>query len=110
MLTRSSLPRAEGDLYSKVRQMLTQPGLIRGSLVEMGRTCGKRGCACYEDKERRHRGLYLSANVGGKRSMIYVPQPWETRVRQWVEHYGRIRETLEKLSLACIRRLKARKE
>lgn len=110
MLTRSSLAAAERQLYSKLHQILARPGLIRGSLVEMGRTCGKPSCQCARDKSHRHRALYVAANVNGKRRMIYVPRTWEPAVREWVERYGEIRDALEKLSQACLKRLLSRKE
>lgn len=110
MLTRASLSAAERVLYSRLHHILTRPGLLRGSLVTMGRTCGKRSCACYRDKSRRHQALYLAANVGGKRRMIYVPAAWKDRVREWVDRHVEIREVLEKISRACLRRLKSRGE
>ena len=110
MLSRQSLPAAERLLYSKVRQILGQPGLILGSLVVMRRKCGKESCGCSRNPRRRHRSLYLATNVEGQRRMIYIPQEWEDRIREWVDRYAAIRETLEQLSLACIRRLKSREE
>jgi len=110
MLTRNSLSPAERRLFSELHQILTRPGLIRGSLVEMGRTCGTKGCRCKRGSAQRHRALYVAVNVEGKRRMLYVPQKWEDRVREWVDRYGQVRSVLEHLSLACIRRLQARKE
>ena len=110
MLSPSSLPAAERQLYSKVRQILGQPGLIRGSLVLMRRKCGKESCCCGTNLRRRHRSLYLAVNVEGKRRLMYIPAAWEERVREWVDRYAAVREALERLSSACIRRLKAREE
>ena len=108
MLTTSSLPDAERRLYSELRQMLTRPGLLRGSLVDSRRKCGKAGCRCRTDPRRRHRSLYLGLTTGGKTRMIYVPPEWEARVREWLDRYHQIREVLERLSEACVRRLKDR--
>ena len=110
MLTRTSLSAGERRRVSALHQILSRPGLIRGSLVEMGRTCGGKGCRCRRSATLRHRALYVAVNVEGKRRMLYVPQEWEDRVRQWVDRYGQVRDVLEQLSLACIRRLQARKE
>jgi len=110
MLTRALLPPAERQQYSRLRQILDRPGLIRGSLVTMGRTCGKESCRCAEAKSKRHRALYVAVNVDGKRRMIYVPAAWEGRIREWVDRYGQIRTALEKLSRRCIRRLQSREE
>lgn len=110
MLTRSSLSAAERRLLSQLHQILTRPGLIRGSLVEMGRTCGTKGCRCQRSSAQRHRALYVAVNVQGKRRMLYVPREWEDRVREWVDRHGQVRGVVEELSLACIRRLQARRE
>lgn len=40
--------------------------------------------------------------------MIYVPPAWEERVREWVDRYAQVREVLEQLSLACLKRLQSR--
>jgi hypothetical protein len=103
-----SLPASERHLYSRLRQILTQPGLLRGNLVIMQRTCGKPTCRCTKSKENRHRSLYLSMSVAGKRRMVYVPPDWENEVRDWVNRYGQVREVLEKLSAACLLRLEKR--
>ena|SRR2546422_2880832 len=108
MLSAQSMPPGERDLYSKLRQVLTHPGLLRGNLVEMRRRCGKKNCACWKDSAARHRSLYLGISLNGKRRMIYIPPDWEEQVREWVERYSQVREVLEKLSLACIKRLEKR--
>ena len=109
MLTRTSLSPAERQLYSTLHQVLSRPGLLRGSLVEMRRTCGKEGCRCQKDRRHRHRSLYLGLKLKGRQHMVYVPKDWEDRVREWVDRHREIRDVLEKLSLACIKRLQARK-
>lgn len=110
MIARGSLTASERHAYSTVRRILSRPGLIRGSLVMMGRTCGKASCRCARSAKHRHRALYVAVNDGGRRRMIYVPAAWETRVREWVGRYGEIREILDTLSAACVERLRNRKE
>jgi hypothetical protein len=108
MLTLTSLSPAERKLYSALHQILRSPGLLRGSLVEMRRSCGKKACRCQKDRRQRHRSLYLGLKLKGKQHMVYVPRDWEDRVREWVDRYQEIRDVLEKLSLACIKRLQTR--
>jgi hypothetical protein len=50
----------------------------------------------------------LGLKLKGKQHMVYVPRDWEDRVREWVDRYQEIRDVLEKLSLACIKRLQTR--
>ena len=110
MLTRASLAPAERQLYSKLRHILDRPGFIRGSLVSMGRTCGKESCPCGKAKSQRYPALYVAVKVKGKRRRIYVPAAWEERIREWVDRYGEIRGVLEKLSILCIQRFQSREE
>jgi len=42
--------------------------------------------------------------------MIYIPAPWEGRVRQWTQRYARLRQVLEQLSRASLSRLERREE
>lgn len=110
MPSRLSLSAAERALYSKLRRLLNEPGLLRGNLVEMRRSCGKKNCACQTDPDCRHRSLYLGVSVNGKRRMIYIPPEWEERVGQWTSRYSELREALEQISLKSLGRLEKRKE
>ena len=110
MRSRTGFTTTERALASKLRQLLREPALIRGSLVEMRRPCGKATCACATDPARRHRSLYLGVSVRGKRRMLYIPSAWERRVREWTEHYAEIREVLEELSRQYVQRLERRAE
>jgi len=76
----------------------------------MRRTCGKEGCRCRKGRRQRHGSLYLGLKLKGKQHMVYVPRDWEDRVREWVGRHHEIRDVLEKLSLAWLQRLQARKE
>lgn len=109
-MSRTSLSPMERKLYSKLRTLLNEPGLIRGSLVEMKRVCGKKSCQCSSDPDRKHRSLYLGLRIDGKQRMIYVPAEWEDRVREWTNRYSEMREVLEQLSLKSLERLKNRQE
>jgi hypothetical protein len=107
---RPALPARERALYSQLRQLLNEPGLLRGNLVEMRRPCGKRTCGCSQDAARRHRSLYLALSLNGKRRMLYIPPAWEARVQQWTQRYAEVRAVLERLSLASLARLERREE
>ena len=110
MPPRAALPKSERELYSKLRQLLNEPGLLRGNLVEMKRRCGKQSCRCRTEEDARHRALCLGISVNGKYRMVYVPAGWEARVRQWTQRYARLRQLLEQISLKTLERLEQRKE
>ncbi len=98
MPSRMGFTATERALYSQLRRLLSQPGLVRGNLVEMRRHCGKAGCGCQTDVARRHRSLYLALSLEGKRRMLYIPPAWEGRVRQWTARYGEVRAVLERIT------------
>lgn len=110
MRSRTGFTAKERALYSQLRQLLNEPGLVRGSLVEMRRQCGKAACACATDPARRHRSLYLGLSLRGQRRMLYIPPAWEGRVRQWVGRYAAVREVLGRISHEYVQRLERRVE
>jgi hypothetical protein len=93
-----------------LHQLLNQQGLMRGNLVEMRRSCGKKTCKCQSDPEAKHRSLYLGVSIEGKHRMIYIPANWEERVREWTTRYSELRDLLEQISLRSIQRLESRKD
>jgi hypothetical protein len=109
MLPRTALAMKHRALYSRLRLLLKEPGLIRGNLVEMRRHCGKKSRRCQNELEARHRSLYLGLSLNGKHRMIYIPGEWEARVQEWVGRYGEVRELLEQISLGFLDRLEKRK-
>jgi hypothetical protein len=110
MTARTALSPSERRAYSRLRQLLGEPGVLRGTLVEMHRRCGKPTCRCARDAEARHRALILCVTLDGKRTSVYVPLDWETRVREWVERYGEMRDLVDQLSRSCLTRLRKRQE
>jgi len=108
MPSRLGFTATERALYSTLRRLLSQPGLLRGNLVEMRRHCGKAGCGCQTDVARRHRSLYLALSLEGKRRMLYIPSAWEARVRQWTARYGEVRAVLERIARQRLQQVERR--
>lgn len=80
---------------------------MRGSLVERTRRCGKSNCACATDAKARHGGLYLSVHLDGRTQAVPLRAADVDRVRDAVERYQRLWQTLTKLTeceLADLRR------
>lgn len=102
------LSEQERRLYTRVRELLREPGLLRGNLVEIKRQCGKRSCRC-QHPDARHRALCLGFSLNGKHRTVYIPAAWEEPVRQWVGRHAEVRDLLEQLSLLFLERLQNRK-
>ncbi len=94
----------ERRLYSRLRELLREPGLLRGNLVEMNRQCGKKTCRC-QQSDSKHRALCLGFRLNGKHRTVYIPAAWEDPVRQWVHCHSEVRDLLEQLSLLFLDRL-----
>jgi hypothetical protein len=103
MLHRSHLSTKERDARSKLRQQLGNQPLLRGSLVEMARVCGKPGCCC--ESGQKHVSLYLAIRRGSKRTMIYIPPALEPKARQAVQNWQGIDQLLELVSQETLERL-----
>lgn len=74
------------------------PGLVlRGSLVERYRRCGKPGCRCARAGERGHGPAhYLTVTVAtGTTVTVYVPERNVGSVDRCIENYRRARAILE---------------
>lgn len=98
----------ERDARSQAVQRVADQALLRGSLVHMERTCGKKGCRC--QRGEKHPALYLAIRLGDQRKMIYVPRDLEETVRRWVETGQEVDGLLDAISQQCLQTLLARKK
>jgi hypothetical protein len=81
-----------------VRQLPPLKGVLRGSLIERFKRCGKPGCKCAEGPGHGPK-YYLSVSRTGLRpQMDYVPQESHAQVAEFVANYHRAREILEAIS------------
>lgn len=82
--------------------------ILRGSLVERYRRCGRASCRCARKGDPGHGpAWYLMVTVGpGKTAQVYVPQQHREQVEEWIENFRVTRETLEEISTVNRRLLK----
>jgi hypothetical protein len=108
MPSRSQRSPKERNARSRAVKRVAEQPLLRGSLVEMARTCGKAGCRCQQGE--KHISLYLAIRRGHQRTMIYIPRALEQTVRQWVQTGREIEELLDFISQQCLDQLLPQKE
>jgi hypothetical protein len=70
--------------------------VIKGTMVEMKKACGKPNCKCMRGE--KHKALYVSQYVNGKPKMLFIPKAQEKRIRQCVENYKKIKRSINELS------------
>jgi hypothetical protein len=78
-----------------LRQLPPLQSILRGSLIERYKRCGKPGCKC-ADSPGHGPKYYLSVSYPGLRpQMDYVPQEFYPRTAEFLANYHRAREILE---------------
>ncbi len=81
-----------------LRQLPPLKAVLRGSLIERYKRCGKPGCKCAEGPGHGPK-YYLSVSRPGSRPrMDYVPQEVHTQAAEYVANYHRARGILEEIS------------
>ena len=81
-----------------LRRLPPLKAILRGSLVERYKRCGKPGCKCA--KGPGHGPKYYLTVSFPKRppEMEYVPEAFQGKVKQYLENYRKAKEILEELS------------
>ena len=96
MKDRANQSPTERRLRSKLRRLLADGGIMHASAIVMRRVCGKPNCRC--TKGHKHVSLYVARYKDRKQYMKCVPKGKEPEVRQWVERYRDVKETIDRLS------------
>jgi len=86
-------------LRRRRRSLLSQlpplKAILRGSLIERYKRCGKPGCKCADGPGHGPK-YYLSVSYPGLRpQMDYVPQEFYAQTVEFLANYHRAREILE---------------
>jgi hypothetical protein len=96
---REQTQRRRRDLHAQLCALSLAP-LMRGSLVERLRRCGRGNCICARDPQRRHGGLFLTVQLDGRTHALHVRPQDEGRVRAALGAYARLWEIINALT-AC---------
>ena len=71
------------------RVLLERSALLKGTLLQVQRTCGKAGCKCVRGE--KHACWQLSASVEGKTRTWNVPRRYLAEVKRLTGNYRRFR-------------------
>jgi hypothetical protein len=93
-----------------IRELPALDRILRGSLIERFKRCGRSGCHCAEGRGHGPK-LYLSVSVSGERpQMDYVPNALATEVRAMIDNFNRAREILNEICAINTELLRRREE
>jgi hypothetical protein len=81
-----------------VRQLRRlEPFILRGSLIERFKRCGKAGCKCAQGPGHGPK-YYLSVSQPGARpQMDYVPVEYSQQVSEYLHNFQHVRQLLERI-------------
>lgn len=77
---------------------LTHAPLMRGSIVERVRRCGRKNCACARSVEHRHRGKFLSVQLDGRTQSLHLRPEDLERVQKAIAAYQRLWDIINGLT------------
>ena len=86
MASRDDVQRQRRDLNEQLRALSYAP-LMRGSIVERRRRCGRARCACVTDPAARHPGTVLVVSLNGKSQSIPLRREDVARVQRAIDGY-----------------------
>lgn len=98
--------RRRRELRGQLRVLSYRP-IMRGSLVERLRRCGRANCACARDPGARHGGKFLTVHLEGRTQAVHVRPDDESYVRAAVAGYEKLWALINELTtceLADLRR------
>jgi len=96
---RESTQRRRRNLHEQLRALSFGP-LMRGSLVERLRRCGRPNCACARDPGSRHGGKFLTVQLDGRTHALHVRPEDEAKVRVAIGAYKKLWDLINELT-AC---------
>lgn len=86
---RQSLVQLADEVRHFVDPFLSDSAVIKGSVYELKRKCGKPGCKCAQGE--LHRRMVVSASEKGKTKLRVIPRGFFVEVQSKVQGYQKLR-------------------
>lgn len=96
---RQELRRLLADLEDSMAVVFGRAPLVKGSVYEIARKCGKPSCACA--RGQLHRSTVLSWSDRGKTRLKSVPSQKLAELRYKSKEYQRFRQARAQVSVIC---------
>jgi len=92
---RQSLSRLAGEIKRGVEPLFSNRPLIKGTVYELKRRCGKPGCKCARGE--LHGCMVVSASEGGKTRLQVIPHESLFEIEEKVRRYQELRRVRARL-------------
>lgn len=95
-LNEHNLNLQKSKLLRHIREIVAK-NLMRGTIVETRRSCGKSSCICVREG-KKHEGRSLSVNLEGKTRWIHLDEEREAQAQKLTHNYRRLWDLLDRLT------------
>lgn len=102
--TEWNLRRRRRRALRELRDLL-RANVMRGTVVETSRRCGKPNCACAKNVARRHGRRAVTVNLGGRTRTMHLDDAHLDEVKQATTNYRRLWRLLDELTDVNLRLL-----
>jgi len=92
---RQSLLRLAQEVVELVQVFMESPPMVKGTVYEQRRKCGKPNCACAAGEP--HRSMILSRSEDGRTRLIKIPSGRLVDLKILTERYQRFRRARARL-------------
>jgi len=92
---RQSLINLSYEVRELIKPFFSDKPVIKGSVYELKRKCGKPGCRC--TKGQLHRSMVLSSSEKGRTRLLIIPHGFLLEVKSKVQRYQKLRRTRRRL-------------
>jgi hypothetical protein len=92
---RQSLPRLLSQMRGLVKPFFSDRPVIKGTVYELRRRCGKPGCKCARGE--LHARMVVSASEKGKTRLRVIPRGFLGEVQEKVRRYQELRRVRARL-------------
>ena len=96
---RDAIARRRRDLQQQLRALSVEP-LMRGSVYQRRRRCGRRSCACAKDPKALHSSPFLTVFLDGRTRGFHLRAEDEVWAQKAVAAYNRLWTVVNELT-AC---------
>ena len=104
---RRAIERRRHALQEQLRALSREP-LMRGSLYERRRRCGRANCACATDPRARHPSHFLTVFWDGRTRGLHVRADEAEPIEQAIAAYERLWELVNELTACEVAELRRR--
>jgi hypothetical protein len=92
---RQTLLRLTGEIKGLIEPLFSDRPVIKGTVYELKRRCGKPGCKCARGE--LHTRMVVSASEGGKTRLQVIPHGFLVEVQTKVRRYQELRRVRARL-------------